>query len=53
MRTKNYDRKAWSRFLSKIRKSDSCWEWAGHLTSEGYGRFLKGDQARSQNETAP
>lgn len=26
-------------FLSKIDRSDKCWEWRGGSTSEGYGQF--------------
>lgn len=27
------------RFLSKIEKTDSCWNWKACLTTSGYGRF--------------
>lgn len=27
------------RFWSKVRKSDGCWLWLGHLNDRGYGQF--------------
>lgn len=27
------------RFLSKIKKTDSCWEWTAYIHPGGYGRF--------------
>jgi hypothetical protein len=27
------------RFMEKVRKTDSCWLWAGHETADGYGKF--------------
>jgi len=27
------------RFMSKVRKTDQCWEWVAGLTTEGYGKF--------------
>lgn len=31
-----------SRFLKHVDKSGKCWQWTGHLTSGGYGRFRIG-----------
>ena len=31
-----------SRFWSKVKKSDNCWEWIGAINSGGYGSFYKG-----------
>lgn len=33
------------RFWSKVRKTDTCWEWMGAVTSNGYGRFMTGHSA--------
>lgn len=33
------DDKAKIRFLSKINKTDNCWEWIGSISSKGYGVF--------------
>lgn len=30
---------AYRRFLTKIKKLDSCWEWIGAIGTHGYGRF--------------
>lgn len=29
------------RFLSKIRKKSTCWEWIGSISQSGYGRFAQ------------
>lgn len=28
------------RFWSKVKKTDSCWNWTGHLVRGGYGRYI-------------
>lgn len=30
-----------ARFWVKVRKTDSCWEWAGGKNRQGYGRFTE------------
>lgn len=31
------------KFLKKIEKTDTCWNWKGRLDIGGYGRFCQGD----------
>lgn len=31
--------KVWTRFLSHVNKTDSCWLWTGNISNYGYGRF--------------
>lgn len=28
------------RFFDKVDKTESCWNWTGHITNAGYGQFL-------------
>lgn len=32
-----YQAKADARFWSKVQKTDTCWLWTGHVTTNGYG----------------
>jgi predicted XRE-type DNA-binding protein len=32
-----------SKFLKKVEKTDSCWNWTGRLDIGGYGRFSRGN----------
>ena len=34
-----WDKSTQKRFFSKVRKSDSCWEWMASLFNNGYGQF--------------
>lgn len=34
------------RFESKIRKTDSCWEWSGAPSPDGYGHFWDGESVK-------
>ena len=34
------------RFWPKVWVTESCWEWQGHIASNGYGRFRVGDENR-------
>lgn len=40
------------RFWAKVRKSDSCWEWAGSLNWLGYGRFYFDGREISAHRTS-
>lgn len=44
-----------ARFLSMVRDhsdSECCWEWAGHLNSNGYGRFPTDNTVRLAHRVA-
>ena len=32
------------RFWSRVRKTETCWEWVGTRFAKGYGRFIIGDR---------
>ena len=34
------------RFWSKVKKTDGCWLWTGHLDYQGYGDFTIGRKQR-------
>src|SRR5687768_10841545 len=34
------------RFWPKVRVTETCWEWQGHVTRNGYGRFRVTDESR-------
>jgi len=31
----------WKRFWSKVQKTETCWNWTGHTSPHGYGKFTK------------
>lgn len=39
MNQQNYVIRSTQRFWSKVKKTDSCWNWIGYIHSDGYGGF--------------
>lgn len=40
------------RFLAKVHKTKGCWQWTGHLTLGGYGRFRIGKKLHSPHRVS-
>lgn len=38
------------RFWRKVAKTDSCWNWIGYRTQQGYGSFIVFDRAKNRRE---
>ena len=41
-----------SRFLTKVNKTSTCWEWVGTCSAKGYGRFSQGGQTREAHRVS-
>lgn len=40
------------RFWAKVRKTDSCWNWEGHVSVHGYGKFWTDTQNQPAHRVA-